>query len=51
MHGDIARIEIEKDKFAELLKNSDKITQELKSAGFHYLTLDLEGYRSGSMDR
>ena len=51
MHGDVARIEIEKDKFAELLKNSDKITQELKSAGFHYLTLDLEGFRSGSMDR
>lgn len=51
IHGDIARIEIEKDKFSELLKNNDKITKELKNIGFRYITLDMEGFRSGSMDR
>lgn len=51
MHGDVARIEIEKNKFDKLLKNREKITNELKSAGFHYITLDLEGFRSGSMDK
>jgi uncharacterized protein len=27
----------------------DKLVSELKSLGFNYVTLDLEGYRSGSM--
>ena len=49
MHGDIARIEIPKDRFEEFL--SDKaLIENIKKTGFRYITLDLEGFRSGSMD-
>lgn len=49
-HRDIARIEVEKDDFSLLLKNSYKITNQLKKLGFNYITLDLQGYRTGSMN-
>ncbi len=52
VHGDLARIEVEKeemDKFfdKEVLKI---INNKLKSFGFKYICLDTKGYRSGSMD-
>ena len=51
-HGDLARIEVlpkEIDKFFdEAFRN--KIIQEFKAIGFIYVTLDLAGYRSGSMN-
>ncbi|MBX4263451.1 ATP-dependent sacrificial sulfur transferase LarE [Clostridium estertheticum] len=51
-HGDIARVEVnaeERNKFfsAEMM---DKVANELKSIGFKYVTLDLLGYRTGSMN-
>lgn len=49
-HGSIARVEVlERDieKAAALKKD---ISEKLKSLGFTYVTLDLQGYRSGSMD-
>jgi len=52
-HGDIARIEVqEKDLhiFLEPEKRR-KITETLKSLGFSFIALDLEGYISGSMNR
>jgi uncharacterized protein len=52
-HGDIARIEVqEKDLhiFLEPEKRR-KITEALKALGFSFITLDLEGYISGSMNR
>lgn len=49
-HGDIARIELPKDQFQSAVRKSEMIAQELKKAGFNYVTLDLEGFRSGSMD-
>ncbi|MGQ9469759.1 MAG: ATP-dependent sacrificial sulfur transferase LarE [Nitrososphaerales archaeon] len=51
-HNGIARIEIGKDE-RKLLYNEnfmDKISEKLKSLGFDYVTMDLQGYRSGSMD-
>ena len=51
-HGDIARIEC-MPGFIEKMVNSperDFITDKLKKIGFRYVSLDLEGYRSGSMD-
>ncbi len=50
LHEDIIRIEIEKEKFLEFLKVEEAITKKMKELGFCYITLDLEGFRSGSMD-
>jgi len=50
VHSDIVRIEIPQSDFESFIKQRDKITQELKKLGFIYITLDLSGLRSGSMD-
>ncbi|MCM8782781.1 MAG: ATP-dependent sacrificial sulfur transferase LarE [Candidatus Omnitrophica bacterium] len=49
-YTDLARIEVEKDKISLLIKNSSKIISFLKKLGFSYITVDLEGYRRGSMN-
>ena len=51
VHGDIARIEIDRTQFAQLLEAADTIEAELHALGFLYVTLDLGGYRMGSMNR
>lgn len=51
-HGDIARVEVnaeEREKFFDI-NIMDKVGNELKSYGFKYVTLDLLGYRTGSMN-
>lgn len=50
VHGEIARIEIPQKEFESFLKKSGEIIEELKKMGFDYITLDLQGFRSGSMD-
>lgn len=50
IHEDIIRIEIPKDEFNLLLGKKDLLLQELQKFGIKYITLDLEGLRSGSMD-
>lgn len=50
VHGEIARIETEPQAFSKLLGNHRLVT-ELHQLGFTYITLDLDGFRSGSMDR
>lgn len=50
LHGNIARIEVHKEEMERILDQQVAITGTLKSFGFSYVTLDLEGYRSGSMD-
>lgn len=50
MHDDVARIEILKEDFENLLIKKDELISRLKSLGIKYITLDLEGFRSGSMD-
>lgn len=49
-HDKIARIEINKNDIPLLLKHSDEINAELKKLGFTYITRDLEGYRTGSLN-
>lgn len=49
VHGDIARIEIPKEYFHRFMENQCLI-RNIKEVGFKYITLDLEGFRSGSMD-
>lgn len=50
VHGNIARLEIDLSDFTRLLGDREKISAYLKELGFVYMTLDLEGFRSGSMD-
>jgi uncharacterized protein len=49
-HDSIARIEVEPDEFPLLLKHRQQIVNGLKSLGYTYVTLDLAGFRSGSMN-
>jgi len=53
IHGDIARIECLPDYLGKIVNNPERelIVSGLKKIGFRYISLDLEGYRSGSMDR
>ncbi len=51
-HGDIARIEIGKDAFERFLDPgiTRSVDEKLKEYGFKYVTLDIAGYRTGSMN-
>ena len=51
-HGDLARVEIERGELSKALSLEmlQRITAAVKAAGFTYVTLDTEGYRSGSMN-
>jgi len=51
-HGDIARIEIDEKDIKLVLNDSvrGRLNDALKGLGYTYITLDLKGYRSGSMD-
>ncbi|MDQ1261147.1 MAG: synthase (Glutamine-hydrolyzing) subunit [Euryarchaeota archaeon] len=49
-HGRTARIELLKRDMARSMNCSDEIAKRLKVIGFDYVSLDLEGFRSGSMD-
>lgn len=50
VHGEIARIEVDKKDLGNLLAQSQQVISRLKNLGYRYITLDLEGFRSGSMD-
>jgi uncharacterized protein len=50
IHGDMARIEVEPESLADVLDMRERIVAELKGFGFSYVALDLQGYRTGSMN-
>ena len=50
LHEEIVRIEVDRESMEELLERSGEIISQLKELGFTYITMDLEGFRSGSMD-
>ena len=51
-HGEIARIELPEEERERILtaENARKLCEELERIGFRYVTVDLRGYRTGSMD-
>lgn len=49
-HGTVARIEIEAELLPQLLELREAVAAAVKQAGFGYVSLDLEGFRSGSMN-
>ena len=50
--GDLARLEVPPDAIVRLADESvrERLTEELRRLGFKYITLDLEGFRSGSQN-
>lgn len=50
IHGTTARLETDIEVFQKVLEHREKVIEKLKELGFLYITLDLEGFRSGSMD-
>ncbi len=49
-HDNIARIEVDEQDMEKLLKQRKTVLEAVKKQGFVYVTIDLEGFRSGSMD-
>ena len=51
-HGELARVEIAREDLPRALSIAmlDRITAALRAVGFLYVTLDMQGYRSGSMN-
>lgn len=49
-HGDVARLEFPVELLPEAVTRAAEITRAVKEAGYQYVALDLEGYRSGSMN-
>lgn len=50
IHDTIVRIEIDEKDILKVLEQKEKIIDYMKKLGYTYVTLDLEGFRSGSMD-
>ncbi|OGA76076.1 MAG: TIGR00268 family protein [Betaproteobacteria bacterium RIFCSPLOWO2_12_FULL_65_14] len=49
-HGDIARLEITPDEFALAIDRHSELVQAIKACGYAFVTLDLNGFRSGSLN-
>jgi len=52
VHGDVARVEVELAELPRFAEPGvrDQVVRALRSLGYRYVTLDLEGFRSGSMN-
>lgn len=49
-HENVARIEVSSDKIVELAGKREEIQKQLETLGFDYISVDLQGYRTGSMN-
>ncbi len=49
-HGNTARIEVEEKDLPTVLEYRNEIAEKLTDFGFTYVSLDLKGYRTGSMN-
>jgi uncharacterized protein len=49
-HDTVVRIEVEPRDFERVLQHAPAIVAHMKSLGYLYVALDLEGYRSGKMN-
>jgi uncharacterized protein len=52
VHGDVARIEVEAPDLERLAAPGvrERVVEDLRALGYRYVTLDLEGFRSGSLN-
>ncbi len=49
-HETVARLEVSADEIPKALEHRERIVKTLKALGYAYVTLDLEGFRSGAMN-
>lgn len=49
-HGNLARIETDPKAFCLVMGAADEVSKKLKQVGYSYVTLDLQGFRSGSLN-
>ena len=50
-HGDVARIEVEPPEIARLVDERDRVVELVRAAGYKFVSVDLEGYSTGSLNR
>ena len=50
-HGEVARIEVEPQDIDRLALARESVVQALRAAGYTFVSLDLEGYATGSLNR
>ena len=51
-HGEVARLELERDEIARIFETQirDTVEREFKKIGFRFVAIDLKGFRSGSLN-
>ncbi len=49
-HGDVARVEIEREELERAFALREEISRSLHAAGFAFVALDVDGFRTGSMN-
>ena len=49
-HGEVARVEVEVDELGVAVARRDEVVAAVKAAGYRWVTLDLEGFRSGNLN-
>jgi uncharacterized protein len=50
-HDDVARIEVEPEEIPRLIAERERVTQAVRDAGYKFVSADLEGYSTGSLNR
>ena len=50
-HGDIARLEVPQTLFSLALEKHDELNERISATGYHYVALDLGGFKSGSLNK
>jgi uncharacterized protein len=49
-HGEVARLEVERDDLERAFVMREELSRRVRAAGFSYVALDLDGFRTGSMN-
>src|SRR5213592_3887840 len=50
-HGDVARIEVDGAEISRLIDERERVTAAVREAGYKFVSADLEGYSTGSLNR
>jgi uncharacterized protein len=50
-HGDVARIEVDEEDIPRLIADRARVTNAVREAGYKFVSADLEGYSTGSLNR
>jgi len=50
-HGDVARIEVDGSEIGRLVAERDRVVDAVRGAGYKFVSADLEGYATGSLNR